>query len=114
MQTTSHPTHGTGLQTGMNADSLKQFSKIVEAQLFGHILPFWTGPAVDHEQGGWMSWMWNDLEIDRAQPKGLIVNSRILWAFSAVCRATPGPVYQQMAERAYDIVMNRFWDAQHG
>ena len=90
------------------------FARAVHDQLFGHILPFWTGPALDHEQGGWLAWMSNDLRVDRSQPKGLIVNSRILWAFSAVHRFRPDPLYRQMADRAFDFLMNRFWDAQHG
>jgi len=93
---------------------LDQFARSVHDQLFGHILPFWTGPALDHEQGGWLAWMSNDLRVDRSQPKGLIVNSRILWTFSAVHRFRPDPLYRQMAERAFDVVMNRFWDEQHG
>src|SRR5690242_15976030 len=98
----------------MDSDVLNEFSKRVEAQLFDHILPFWCGPAVDHEQGGWMGWLANDLKPDRSQPKGLIVNCRILWAFSAVHRARPDPIYHQMADRAFDFVMNRFWDTEHG
>jgi cellobiose epimerase len=94
--------------------ALDQFARAVEDQLFGHILPFWTGPALDHEQGGWLAWMSNDLRVDRSQPKGLIVNSRILWTFSAVHRFRPDPLYRQMADRAFDFVMNRFWDHQHG
>lgn len=94
--------------------ALDQFARAVQDQLFGHILPFWTGPALDHEQGGWLAWMSNDLRVDRSQPKGLIVNSRILWTFSAVHRFRPDPLYRQMADRAYDVVMNRFWDQQHG
>ena len=86
----------------------------IREHLFGHILPFWCGPALDHEQGGWMAWLSNDLQPDRSQPKGLIVNARILWAFSAVHHAQPSDLHRQMAERAFDIVMNRFWDAQHG
>jgi len=82
--------------------------------LFGHILPFWCGPALDHEQGGWMAWLSNDLKPDRTQPKGLIVNARILWAFSAVHQVKPDPLYRQMARRAYDYLTNRFWDAKHG
>ena len=77
-------------------------------------MPFWCGPAVDHEQGGWMGWLSNDLRPDRTQPKGLIVNSRILWAFSAVHQARPEKLFRQMADRALDWVMNRFWDAEHG
>jgi mannobiose 2-epimerase len=98
----------------MNPDDLKDFSQRISNQLYGQIMPFWCGPAVDHEQGGWMGWLSNDLKPDRTQPKGLIVNSRILWAFSAVHRARPEKLFQQMAGRALDFVMNRFWDAQHG
>ena len=61
-----------------------------------------------------MGWLSNDLKPDRTQPKGLIVNSRILWAFSAVHRERPEKLFRQMADRAFDYVMNRFWDAQHG
>jgi cellobiose epimerase len=93
---------------------LDLFAQAVHDQLFGHILPFWTGPALDHEQGGWLAWMSNDLRVDRAQPKGLIVNSRILWTFSAVHRFRPDPLYRQMADRAFDFLTHRFWDEQYG
>src|SRR5271167_4750658 len=86
----------------------------VQDHLFGHILPFWCGPALDHDQGGWMAWLSNDLQPDRAQPKGLIVNTRILWAFSAAFRAFSEPVFRQMSDRALRIVMNDFWDNEYG
>ena len=98
----------------MDPTTLKTFSGRVSDQLFGHLMPFWCGPAVDHEQGGWMGWLSNDLKPDRTQPKGLIVNSRILWAFSAVHQARPETLFRQMADRAFDFVMNRFWDPQPG
>jgi mannobiose 2-epimerase len=98
----------------MNAPSLNAFAERVREHLCGHILPFWCGPALDHEQGGWMAWLSNDLKPDRTKPKGLIVHSRILWTFSAVHQVQPNPLYRQMAVRAFDYVMNRFWDAQHG
>ncbi len=82
--------------------------------LFGHIMPFWCGPAVDHEQGGWMAWLSNELVPDRTKPKGLIVNARILWAFAAVYQVKPEPPFRQMADRAFDYLINRFWDAKHG
>ena len=98
----------------MDSTELKDFSRRAGDQLFGRILPFWCGPALDHEQGGWMGWLSNDLKPDRSQPKGLIVNARILWAFSAVHRARPENLFQQMAGRAFDFVMNKFWDTKHG
>jgi mannobiose 2-epimerase len=93
---------------------LETFSTQVGEHLFSHYLPFWCGPALDRENGGWMAWLSNDLKPDRSQPKGLIVNSRILWAFSAAHMARPEPVYAEMAERAFDFLMSKFWDAQHG
>ena len=95
-------------------NSLTEFADKVRTQLLEHILPFWCGPALDHDQGGWMAWLSNDLRPDRAQPKGLIVNARILWAFSAAYRAFSEPVFRQMADRALRIVMNDFWDHQYG
>jgi len=82
--------------------------------LFEHILPFWCGPAVDHQGGGWMAWLSNDLKADRSKPKGLIVHARILWTFSAVHQIRSDPLYRQMAERALGYLVNRFWDGPHG
>jgi mannobiose 2-epimerase len=93
---------------------LKQLSAQVGEHLFGHILPFWSGPALDEKNGGWMAWLSNDLKPNRSKPKGLIVNTRILWAFSAVHRVKAEPIYKEMAERAFDVVMGKFWDAKHG
>jgi mannobiose 2-epimerase len=98
----------------MDPANLKSFSQRVSDQLFGHIMPFWCGPALDNKQGGWLAWLSNDLKPDRTQPKGLIINSRILWAFSAVHQARPEKLFRQMANRAFDCVMDRFWDSQYG
>jgi mannobiose 2-epimerase len=95
-------------------EELEKFSAQLSAHLFGHILPFWSGPALDNQNGGWMAWLSNDLKSDRSQPKGLIVNTRILWAFSAAFRVRPEPVYKRMAERAFDFVTTKFWDAKYG
>ena len=98
----------------MNSNEFKKLSPRVSDELFGNILPFWCGPALDLEHGGWMAWLSNDLKPDRTKPKGLIVNARILWAFSAVHQLRPEPIYRQMADRAFDFVMDRFWDAEYG
>jgi mannobiose 2-epimerase len=98
----------------MNASELAEFSRKASAQLYGHILPFWCGPALDREQGGWLAWLSNDLKPDRSRPRGLILNSRILWTFSAVHRAAPQPLFRQMADRALGVLLRQFWDQQHG
>ncbi len=98
----------------MHAHHVSELAASMRSHLVEHIIPFWCGPAVDREHGGWMAWLSNDLQADRTKPKGLIVNARILWTFSAVHRFRAEPIYREMAERAFDIVMNRFWDSQYG
>ncbi len=93
---------------------LERFSTEVSEHLFGFYLPFWSGPALDTRQGGWMGWLANDLTPDRTQPKGLIVNARILWTFSTVYRTRPEPLFAEMATRAFDFLMGKFWDPQQG
>jgi mannobiose 2-epimerase len=93
---------------------LKTLAAAVSDHLFGHILPFWCGEAVDHEHGGWMGWLSNDLTPDRAKPKGLIVHARILWAFSAAYRERPEAIYREMADRALLYLLTRFRDIEHG
>lgn len=98
----------------ISRSELEKFSAQVGAHLFDFYLPFWCGPALDQKNGGWMAWLSNDLQPDRSQPKGLIVNARILWAFAAAHRARPQPVYAEMAGRAFEFVMKQFWDAKRG
>jgi mannobiose 2-epimerase len=98
----------------MNSAAIKEFADRVHAQLYGHILPFWSGPALDGDAGGWVSWMANDGRVELTRPQGLIVNSRILWTFAAVHRAKPSPIWQEMAARAYDVVRHWFWDTKFG
>lgn len=61
-----------------------------------------------------MAWLTNDLQPDYSKPKGLILNARLLWTFAAAHRTRPDPLYRQMAERAFEIVTTRFWDAEYG
>jgi cellobiose epimerase len=101
-------------RTQSDAATARNLATRVREHLFGHLLPFWCGPALDREQGGWMGWLANDLKPDRTQPKGLILNTRILWTFSAAHRVRQEAVDHELADRALDFVMNKFWDAKHG
>jgi mannobiose 2-epimerase len=94
--------------------ALENFAAQIGEHLYKFYLPFWCGPAIDQKNGGWMSWLTNDLQPDRTKPKGLIVNARILWAFSAAHQAAPDPLFFKMAERAFELLTAHFWDTQHG
>ena len=98
----------------MTSSDAQRFARELDEHLTGHLLPFWCSPALDTERGGWMAWLSNDLTPDRSKPRGLIVNSRILWAFSAAYQVHQRPEYKTMARRAFDVLITRFWDTKQG
>ena len=79
------------------SDNLLAESAVQE--LRENILPFWHRHGVDRERGGFIGEMSNDLRVDRDAPKGLILNARILWTFSAAFAYT-----QDEKDRALDGV----------
>ncbi|MBN2200521.1 AGE family epimerase/isomerase [bacterium] len=86
----------------------------VRRELLGNILPFWMRHAPDPVRGGFRGRVSNDLVPDDTAPRGLIVNARILWTFSAAHRAHPDPAFLDMAGRAADALMTGFWDTDKG
>ena len=61
---------------------MNNFSNETERELKQHILPFWMN-LIDEEFGGFYGKVDSHHRITKDYPKGSIVNSRILWTFSA-------------------------------
>jgi mannobiose 2-epimerase len=98
----------------MDSAQLKDVSRQIRDHLFDQILPFWCGPALDWKRGGWLAALSNDVRPDRSQLKELVLNSQLLWTFSAVHRVKPAGMYREMADRALNVLLNDFWDREHG
>ncbi len=98
----------------MAALSDEQLAAAVRRELLEDILPFWRRRTVDRQQGGFIGWMSNDLRIQEDAPKGLILNARILWTFSAAHAYTRRPEDRLLARRAYEYLTQRFLDQEHG
>lgn len=79
-----------------------------------NILRFWIERCQDDEYGGFIGRMLNDGTILKDAPRGLILNARILWTFSAAYRFEKNVEYLKMARRAYYCIMQYFWDKQFG
>jgi len=94
--------------------TIQQFSQAVRNELENNLVPFWLERSVDSEHGGFIGQMSNDGTIDPKAPKGLILNARILWTFSALYRSSKDNRYLEMARRAYDYLQTHFWDHSHG
>ena len=51
--------------------------------------------------------------VEKESPRAAVINARILWTYSAACRLY-GAEYREMADWAYDYIVKKFWDAEHG
>lgn len=78
------------------------------------IAPFWMSVAVDAVNGGFFGRIENDLRSDSSAEKGVILNARILWAFSRATRQYGDPAYRETADRACAYFVERFVDREHG
>ncbi|MGO9011754.1 MAG: AGE family epimerase/isomerase [Bryobacteraceae bacterium] len=97
----------------MTADDKKAWAARIERELRDNILPFWMRHTVDREYGGFYGTIGCDLHVEKESPRSAVINARILWTYSAACRLY-GNQYREMADWAYDYIVNKFWDAENG
>ena len=95
-------------------DYIDSFIESVLEELRSNLLPFWLQKSTDIQNGGFVGWMSNEGIIDPVSPKGLILNTRLLWTFSALYRFNKDKRCDDMARRAYDYLQTYFWDPQYG
>lgn len=98
----------------MANDLLNDLKTRVQRELHENILPFWRTQAIDYQNGGFIGRMSNDLVPDKRAPKGLILNARLLWSYSAVYRLTEDASFLTLARRAHDYLMQFFIDPEYG
>ena len=97
----------------MDTNMLVQFKQSVEKELNDNIIPFWSKRTID-PAGGFIGQMTSDGTIIKNAPKGLVLNSRILWTFSSLYVFQKKSEHLALAKRAYDYLINFFWDPDFG
>ncbi len=79
-----------------------------------NILHYWMTHAIDKEQGGFYGKIDNDNTVFTEAPKGSVLNSRILWAFSCAYNFTGNKQYLEIADRAFKYFIHHFIDKEYG
>lgn len=97
----------------MDKSKILEFNKSVEKER-GGILSFWPEKTIDKENGGFYGEMTNDLQVIDKAAKGLILNTRILWTYSLAYCELGNSEYFEMIVRAYNYLINNFWDEEYG
>jgi mannobiose 2-epimerase len=92
---------------------LDQYKKEMEDEL-KRILAFWQTKTIDNENGGFYGRLDNNNKVFSNVPKGSVLNSRILWAFSAAYNLTGNKEYLSAAERAFNYIKDYFIDKEFG
>jgi mannobiose 2-epimerase len=97
----------------MDKKTIAEFQQRVREELDENIIPFWVSRTID-DKGGFIGRMSNDGTVDKKAPKGLVLNSRILWTFSSLYVFEKKPEYLVLAKRAYDYLVENFRDNEYG
>lgn len=78
------------------------------------LLDFWSTEVPDEKHGGFIGQISHLGEKFPKAPKGTILNTRILWTFSAAYRTTNIEKYQAVADRSFRYVSDYFLDKKNG
>ena len=92
---------------------LQQYREELENEL-NNILDYWQKNTIDKKTGGFFGRINNDNHVFEEAPKGSVLNSRILWTFSAAYNLTKNEDHLLVAERAFEYIRDHFIDKEFG
>lgn len=97
----------------MDRINIEQYYNEIKEELTGNILPFWD-KTIDKEKGGFYGKILNDGKIIKDAPRSAVLNTRILWTYSAVYRQLKEEKYLKLAKWAYKYIHQHFKDEENG
>lgn len=101
------------IKTGTVQQQLDIYKRELNAEL-GNILDYWINNTQDITDGGFYGKIDNNNHNIPGSPKGSVLNARILWSFSAAYNLTNKKEYLEIADRAYQYIVDHIIDKEHG
>lgn len=95
----------------MNLNKLK---KEFENELTDNILNYWAKEVYDPKRKTFFGRITNKGEKFPEAPLSAVFVTRIMWTYAAAYRHYPTAVYQKMADEAFRILQESFWDPVNG
>ena len=92
---------------------LKEYSNEMKAEL-DSILSYWAKNTCDNVNGGFIGRIDENNTSYPDAPKGSVLNSRILWAFSSAYVVTKNEENLHLARVAYNYIIANFIDKEYG
>jgi len=94
--------------------SLSKFKSELLDILEHNILEFWLNKTPDLKNGGFFGLINEENKPVESSSKGVVLNTRILWTFSASYNYFKSEKYKILADRAYQYICDFFVDKKHG
>lgn len=91
----------------------KQLKSELDQELI-NILSYWAKYTIDEENGGFFGRIDHFNRIVQKASKGVVLNARILWTFSAASNYLATAEYTHICNRAYTYLKDYFWDKNNG
>lgn len=91
----------------------ESLSASLKTELMEDILPYWSENMID-PAGGFYGHISGMGVPNQAAPKGVVLNSRILWTFSSAYRLTRCEKWREVANRAFVEIIDKFEDKEYG
>lgn len=92
---------------------LAQYRTELRAEL-QNILQFWIKYATDKVNGGYYGAVDRNNLPDGTADKGVVLNARILWTFSAAFQYISESRFLEAAQRTFEYINGYFWDRAYG
>lgn len=97
-----------------NKHQLQNLKKEATLEL-DNILNWWAKHMIDNHNGGFYGRIDGRGKLHPLADKSVILNTRILWTFSAAAILYPENMeWRQLADRAFDYLLHYFWDRKEG
>lgn len=94
-------------------ERLAALARSLDRELRENILPYWY-QTMDHAHGGYFGHVGNDNRLDPGHPKGVVMHSRHLWAYSSAWLERRNPLDLTAARHAYAFLTGPLSDPGQG
>lgn len=74
------------------------------------IIDYWSKYSIDEQFGGFVGQIDQHNHKNYSADKGLILNARILWTYSAAWKYTQNTSHLELAKRVFNYLINYFYD----
>ncbi|MDX1285981.1 MAG: AGE family epimerase/isomerase, partial [Draconibacterium sp.] len=96
------------------ANELAKLKEQFEKELTDNILSYWVNEVYDSRRKTFYGKIVNENKKFSEAPLSAVFTTRILWTFSAAYREFPKKEYKHMADEAFRILLETFWDKENG